>query len=298
MVNSSTQLMALKLNSSAGTFSIYANLSLSSIPTTNAVVVGESCNLVMSGSTVYSLDSTGLKSLRSFSNIKAYSSSLMFIIDGNLLYGYTSSSFVFTYLPIFSSYNINNNLANNLIISGYNVTGKANFSIQQTIFFVIFSNNNFNIFNQTEVGSTNSPANSIPVMVSPQMTKIHYQFYSGSNLTVVFSQVDFNNQNVSPITFKSETQFLTTTGQMTAFTNSNYFLGDDYLIIRNDSSLTTNNGYNVEEAYSFMSQTLFYLRTRNLLNTEVGKCFRTYIDSFFVDSLIVLDLYDSGSTTN
>jgi hypothetical protein len=131
------------------------------------------------------------------------------------------------------------------------------------------------------------------------MTKIHYQYYTGLNLTIVINEVDFNGQDVSVITFQSRTQFLTTTSQMNAFTNANYFLGDYYLIIRNDSSIQTpNSGTYVEEAYSFMGETLIYLRTRNLLASEVGKCFRTYIDDFFLDGLVVLNLYDNGLTTN
>ena len=36
------------------------------------------------------------------------------------------------------------------------------------------------------------------------------------------------------------------------------------------------------------------MRTRSLLASEAGKCFRTYIDDFFLDNLIVLNLYDNG----
>jgi len=39
------------------------------------------------------------------------------------------------------------------------------------------------------------------------------------------------------------------------------------------------------------------MRTRSLLSTEAGKCFRTYIDDYF-DDLIVLNLYSNGATTN
>lgn len=40
------------------------------------------------------------------------------------------------------------------------------------------------------------------------------------------------------------------------------------------------------------------MRTRSLLATEAGKCFRTYIDDYFLDNLIVLNLYSNGATTN
>jgi hypothetical protein len=40
------------------------------------------------------------------------------------------------------------------------------------------------------------------------------------------------------------------------------------------------------------------MRTRSLSSTEAGKCYRTYIEDYFTDSLYVLDLYDNGSTSN
>ncbi len=196
IVKSASQYVALSLNSTAGTFTTYANLSLLDVPNSvlsSSIIVSDNCNLIMSGSTIYTLDSSGVNFLKAFSNIKAYSSSLNFIIDGTSLYGYSNSNFVSTTLGTFSSFTINNNLPNNLIISGYSSTGTSAFSIQQTIFFVIFSGNNFNIFDKVALSSTNNPTNFIPVMVSPKMTKIHYQYYIGSNLTVVFSEVDFDN---------------------------------------------------------------------------------------------------------
>jgi hypothetical protein len=170
IVKSASRFMALSLNSAAGTFTTYANLSILDIPTSvlsSSITVGDNCNLIMSGSTIYSLGSSGLNFLKAFSNIKAYSSSLNFIIDGNSLYGYANSSYVSTTLDTFSSFTINNNLPNNMIICGYNATGTSTFSIQQNIFFVIFSSNRFNIFNKIQLSSTNNQVNSIPVMVSP-----------------------------------------------------------------------------------------------------------------------------------
>jgi hypothetical protein len=40
------------------------------------------------------------------------------------------------------------------------------------------------------------------------------------------------------------------------------------------------------------------MRTRTLLSTEVGACYKIYIDNYFTDNLILLDLYNGGSTTN
>jgi tRNA U34 5-methylaminomethyl-2-thiouridine-forming methyltransferase MnmC len=91
-------------------------------------------------------------------------------------------------------------------------------------------------------------------MISPQLTKIHYQFYSGSTLNIVFKEVDFEDSDITDITFQSQAQFLITTSKINAFTKANYFLGDNFVAIRNDSSVSTpNTGIFVEEAYSFMS---------------------------------------------
>lgn len=52
---------------------------------------------------------------------------------------------------------------------------------------------------------------------------------------------------------------------MTAFTSANYYLSDNYLTVRNDSSVSTpNSGVFVEETYQFVSSVLIYMRTRTL----------------------------------
>jgi hypothetical protein len=202
--------------------------------------VGEQCSSILSGSSVYSFTSAGLTFVKVFSSIKAYSSSLQFIVAGSKLYGYNGSSFISTSLAAYSSFSLNN-YQNNLIVCGYNSTGSSSFSVQATIYFVTFTSNIFNIFNTLDVSSTNNPTNFIPLMISLQMTKIHYQFYTGSNLTVTFKDVDFDAEVVTDITFQSQSQFLATSSKMTAFIKANYFLSDNYLTIRNDSSLSTSN---------------------------------------------------------
>ncbi len=73
------------------------------------------------------------------------------------------------------------------------------------------------------------------------MTKIHYQYESNSSRVIDFKDVDYTNLAVKDVTFRSQTQYLTTTSQVNSFTQSNYHLGDSYLVIRNDSGLLPNN---------------------------------------------------------
>lgn len=195
VVKSSTLFLALRLDTEAGTFVTHSSISLSNIPTavlSTAFTVGENCELLLSGSSIYSISSSGLNFIRLFSGIKAYSSSLKFIVDGSSLFGYTGSNFVSTPLATYTQYSIINNYQNYLVVSGSRSTGTTTFSVQQTIFFAIFSNNNFNIFNSINITATSNPTNTVPVMVSPQMTKIHYQYYSGTTLNVIFKELDFD----------------------------------------------------------------------------------------------------------
>jgi hypothetical protein len=122
------------------------------------------------------------------------------------------------------------------------------------------------------------------------MTKLHYQYNdSSSSIVVAIKQVDYAKKTVKNITFQSQAQYLATTLNATqSFTLANYFLGDNYLVLRTK---------NVEEAYQFLSGTLIYLRTRTLSTAEAN-CYRTFIDSYYSDNLIVLDLYDNGNSTD
>ena len=105
VVRSSALFLALRLDSAAGTFVTHTNISISSVPTailSTPLTVGENCELLLSGSSIYSLSSSGLTFIRSFSGIKAYSSSLKFIVEGSSLFGYTGSSFASTALAAYS----------------------------------------------------------------------------------------------------------------------------------------------------------------------------------------------------
>jgi hypothetical protein len=156
-------------------------------------------------------------------------------------------------LGSFASYSLAN-YQNQLIIAGFNSTNAS--SIQRTVYICSYSNGKLNIFNNFTINSTKNTSNSIFFGVSPQLTKIHTQYYNAnSSFVVEFKQIDFVKQTVKTVDFKSQVQYLNTTNNGALTFNSDYALGDNYLVIRNS---------NVEEAYQFLSGSLIYLRTRTL----------------------------------
>jgi len=85
------------------------------------------------------------------------------------------------------------------------------------------------------------------------MSKIHYEYISTSNSKViVIKSINFDVNVVSDIIFNSQIHYLETTYSISSFTKSNYFLGDYYLIIRNDSSPINATLKYIEEAYQFV----------------------------------------------
>jgi hypothetical protein len=252
MVSTSTQYLALLFNSNANTFTTYANLTKASLPTAlqgGNFVLGEQCTLLLSGAAVYSIGSTNVILVKNFTSIQAYSTSLSYIISSNSLYVYSNSGYtdLQANLASYTNYKLKN-YNNQLIAYGYNATStSATYSIVQTIYIAVYSQSKYSLIQSLQINSTGSPFNYITLQISPLMTKLQYQYYSSSTLTIVFKQIDYTNSAVKDITFQSQTQFLTTTNKMQAFTQSNYFLGDSYLLVRNDTSLSTpNSGVYVE----------------------------------------------------
>lgn len=211
-------------------------------------------------------------------------------MSNNILYGLVSGSYVDlnANLGSFTTYTLTN-YQNQLIITGSSSTGNSGtYSVQQSVYIGVCASGKCSFFETFTISSNPNPSANILFKVSPQMSKIHYQYYTGSTLTVVLKQIDFAKKTVKAVTFKSQTQYLSTTAGIASFTQANYFLGDNYLVVRSSTA---------EEAYQFMSGNLIYLRTRTLSSSEAN-CYRTFIDAYFSDSLIVLDLYDNGDPSN
>ena len=101
--------------------------------------------------------------------------------------------------------------------------------------------------------------NYVPVYLSPQFTKLYYEYIAtgATTRTITLKDLDFDNSLVSAIDFTSLLQYIATRNSMTSINEANYYLGDYFLAVRSDSLRT-------EEVYQFVGEYLIYMRTRTL----------------------------------
>jgi hypothetical protein len=102
---------------------------------------------------------------------------------------------------------------------------------------------------------------------------------------------------VKDIDFKSESFFSQETAEVSTFSEANYHLGENYLAVRNDVTPSSSSTFQ-ESAYQFFGSSLMYMRSRTLSSSEVGKNRKIYVDDYFSDNLLILDLYYNGLDTN
>ena len=74
---------------------------------------------------------------------------------------------------------------------------------------------------------------------------MHYEYFPSnfiSTKSIMIYDIDFSNQTVTSISANSDfTYYLQSTQHMPALRSNNYFLGDDYIVVRNESALPTGN---------------------------------------------------------
>lgn len=244
-LQSSTIIIAINYDAVKNTLTKVFNLTLTADLDLSTLQVGEGCKLISLGTKVYTLSSTSLTLINTFSSaIQASSADLTYVISGGLLYRLQSGTYrQIQTLTTFNQYKIRS-LQDQLVIYGWSSTSSAdNITTVNMRLYVCMFQTSLTIINNFNITSTNSPINYIPVMISPSLTKIHYVSYTGSAITHVFKQVDFSGKTVTDIEQKSADRFLSTTANMNQFSQSNYFLGDSHLVIRNDSSSAGSSNY-------------------------------------------------------
>jgi len=243
-LQSSTIIIAINYDAVMNTLTKVFNLTLTSDLDLSTLQVGEGCKLISFGTKVYTLSLTSMTLINTFSSaIQASSTDLTYVISGGLLHRLQSGTYrQIQTLTTFNKYKIRSS-QDQLVIYGWSSTTSANITTVNMRLYVCMYQTSLSIINNFNVTSSNSPLNYIPVMISPSLTKIHYVSYAGSAITHVFKQVDFSGKTVTDIEQKSADRFLSTTANMNQFSQSNYFLGDSHLVIRNDSSSAGSSNY-------------------------------------------------------
>ena len=110
-----------------------------------------------------------------------YSPSFNYVIANHVLYKYSSTSNTYsTYLTLSiqsSNYKLYSYLTK-IVLIGYNATPtSATFSVTQNIYIIKEGTNGLgSIVSTLSVSSVSSATNYVPIYLSPEFTKLHYEF--------------------------------------------------------------------------------------------------------------------------
>jgi hypothetical protein len=232
----------------SGALSFLGSLPASAISSSalSNLILGSDCQLLNIGQSFYSISSSiGQGSLVEVARpaswtLQAGSNNGQYVIASNSLYKYSSSGYSsLIALKTYQSYRLINS-DNRLIVIGSNSSLSTTYTVTQTVYVLTEAAGTVTIIGMIEL-SGSSISSFIPVHASQQLTKLHYEYNSlvNGSKVIVFKNVDYSVNLVSSIELKSMDHYLETTQYMTAFTSQNYFLDEYYMVVRNDSSLTS-----------------------------------------------------------
>lgn len=192
--------------------------------------------------------------------VLAYSSDLTYIVAGNSLYKYNTAiqnySSIYN-LATFTNYKIVA-LNNRIVVWGWTPTPtNSKFSIVQTAYFLIDNAGIITTLATAPVTAYNLPTSVLTVSVSPLLTKVHYEYYMYPNnytYSIVIHNINYDTATVTAVTLTEPAGYLATTLNIPALLPSNFFLGDNYLVVRNESGLASNSAASaIESTYQFIA---------------------------------------------
>ena len=167
------------------------------------------------------------------------------------------------------------------------------YTVVETVYFIANDAGASILYQNTFSAFFNSLDN-VPVYVSPELTKAHYEYrgsVTNTSISIMIYDIDFTSSTapVTQLIVSNSAGYLSTTQNIASFTMTNYFIGDYFMVIRNGVT---------ESTYQFMGEELIPLRFRDLTAEElVSSIYMTYVDDFFFKQLYVLDLYHNGDST-
>ena len=220
------------------------------------------------------------------------------MIASNVLYAYFTASNSYSSiltLTAHTNYYIKTRF-NHIVTWGatptHNVTN-GTYTVVETVYFIANDAGASILYQNTFSAFFNSLDN-VPVYVSPELTKAHYEYrgsVTNTSISIMIYDIDFtaSTSPVTQLTMSNSAGYLSTTQNIASFSMTNYFIGDYFMVIRNGVS---------ESTYQFMGEELIPLRFRDLTAEELASTiYMTYVDDFFFKQLYVLDLYHNGDST-
>lgn len=197
MVKSSTEFIALKADTTLNTLEIQTRFLISQIPSSflnaGTIEVGNKCAVAKVGNVYYSLG-TSISVIKNFQQqpTKAYSDSLYYIIVGNTLYDLSSGTLKeLKVLDQSQNYEIYNYLTRLALVAQNNTAISSTFNVQMTVNLFSLTPNLTDIAN-FKITSTGGPISTLVTKISPQLTKLHIQYYQQGQKTELLRDVDYS----------------------------------------------------------------------------------------------------------
>lgn len=101
------------------------------------------------------------------------------------------------------------------------------------------------------------------------------------------------------LTFQNEGSYEIATMNLPSLGANSFFLGDYYMLVRNQSGLNNISTVAGESTFQFMGDTVIPLRYRELPTAEAAtSCLMGLIDASLLEELVVLDLYYNGNSAD
>ena len=129
-------------------------------------------------SQIYDILPTKLSLRPTLSNpIQAFSSHFDYVISGNVLFSYSSTTASYTSLQSLASYQLYNLVSrgNQLIIWGSSSSIQSGkYDLNQTIYAIVDQGGVTKTILSNAIYAVNNPLPTVPVHISPSMSKIHY----------------------------------------------------------------------------------------------------------------------------
>ena len=195
---------------------------------------------------VFSVSSQGVSAMSGLSSpIQASSSDLQYVVSGNILFSRSGSFFTsIATLNTHTNYWIKSRF-NQIVVWGASAVQNgtnSTYTVSQTVYFIAGSS----VIQQIAITAYENFQNRVPVFVSPEFTKVHFEYRASptnNSVTISLYDVHFSTPAVYQVTMVNPLSYLEVIQNVNAFSMTNYFLGDFYLVIRNTT---------VESTYQFI----------------------------------------------
>jgi hypothetical protein len=273
----------------------------------------ESCTAGLLGDKAYYLTSpteATIIGIPSGWQVESYTESFEYGITNSKLYKLNTDTFQYDLIYTFDKFRTFTlkEYYGRMIITGANGTTSnssdpyaLNNFLQKVYIFYTSASGALTLLNSITLSGSAYGQDNIPVYCSPQLTKMGFSYIpAGSNSTqqIFAKSIDYLNKNVIDITYSDPVHAFET------FSTSNSYefdFSDYFLAVRNASGLSRNaSATAVEEVYQFIGNKIVYFDKRVLntsLETDPGSFVQMYVDRYYTNSLVLLDIYNKADGT-